>query len=310
MPDPTATPEPTQAPEPTQPPAPTAPAEPTTEPAIPIPDGSDALGALRTPTGVLVGIVGGSEGAWEVVSPCNNVVTVSSGELVATPVVLIDPGHGGTETGAVGPGGLIEKDANLAVAIELERWLEASGVSAELVRDRDYRVAIRARTALANALQPLLFVSVHHNGGSSIADHSEAPVEVFYQEFSTDSKRLAGLVHEELLAAMDPLADEWSGTPFQGAQPRFNSEGGTLYGILRGSNVPTVITEAFYVDNAAGEALLRDQGVIVAEAAALGLAIQRFLTTADPGSGFVEGQSFTLGNSSGGTDGCIDPPLE
>jgi len=275
----------------------------------PTPVGESGLGALRTPTGVIAGIVGGAEGAWEIVSPCNNTVTVSTGQLLDRPVVLIDPGHGGSETGAVGPAGLTEKELNLNVAKRLEAWLIERDISVLLTRERDYRMALRARTALANAIRPTVFVSIHHNGGSTI-DLDTPPTEVFYQEFSAESKRLAGLVYEELERAMTPVSDSWRGTPFEGAQPRFTPSGETLYGILRRSEVPTVISEPFYLDNEHGEGLANDPSVLTIETEALGIAIQRYLSSADPGSGFVEGDSFTLGNSSGGTDGCVDPALE
>lgn len=79
-------------------------------------------------------------------------------------MVIIDPGHGGTQEGASGPGGLIEKSLALTIAkkvkAQLEKDLKAQVV---LTRDRDALVHLSERVTLANKKKPDLFISIHAN---------------------------------------------------------------------------------------------------------------------------------------------------
>lgn len=83
-------------------------------------------------------------------------------------VVIIDPGHGGSDPGAIGPGGTREKDVALAVGLELSRLLaEDPEVEVRLTRDRDLLVPIWERGERATAWKgdrPGVFVSIHANG--------------------------------------------------------------------------------------------------------------------------------------------------
>ena len=67
--------------------------------------------------------------------------------------MVLDPGHGGEDQGAKGPGGELEKDITLAVARATAARLQAAGVTARLTRDGDDTVSLTDRTALANRLQ-------------------------------------------------------------------------------------------------------------------------------------------------------------
>ena len=79
----------------------------------------------------------------------------------------------------------------------------------------------------------------------------------------------------------------------------------------RTPDLVTVLTEAMFLNAEAESLLLEDPATIRTEAEALTRAIDRWFTTADPGSGFIEGIVFRgdLGNG-GGTEGCVDPDLE
>lgn len=77
-------------------------------------------------------------------------------------VVAIDAGHGGEDPGAIGPGGLREKDVVLSIAKELQRQINAEkGFRAELVRTGDYFIPLRRRTDIARKKGADLFVSIH-----------------------------------------------------------------------------------------------------------------------------------------------------
>jgi N-acetylmuramoyl-L-alanine amidase len=77
--------------------------------------------------------------------------------------VVIDPGHGGKDTGAIGSHGLREKDVALAIARKLAARLRAQGLSVVLTRDRDIFVPLDDRTRIANEAHADLFVSIHCN---------------------------------------------------------------------------------------------------------------------------------------------------
>lgn len=78
--------------------------------------------------------------------------------------IVIDPGHGGHDPGAIGPGNLMEKDVVLEIAKELKRQLEATGQYKILMtRDTDVFLTLEERTAYANRVGADLFVSVHVN---------------------------------------------------------------------------------------------------------------------------------------------------
>ncbi len=77
-------------------------------------------------------------------------------------VIAIDAGHGGEDPGAIGPGGVREKDVVLAIAKELKRLIDKEkGFKAELIRGGDYYISLRKRTNKARAKNADLFVSIH-----------------------------------------------------------------------------------------------------------------------------------------------------
>jgi N-acetylmuramoyl-L-alanine amidase len=77
--------------------------------------------------------------------------------------IVIDPGHGGVETGAIGPGGVQEKDLTLEFARNLAAKLGRLGVQTLLARTDDTRVELDARAAVANQNKADLFISIHLN---------------------------------------------------------------------------------------------------------------------------------------------------
>jgi N-acetylmuramoyl-L-alanine amidase len=106
--------------------------------------------------------------------------------------IVIDPGHGGEEVGAKGPGGTFEKDVTLAIARKLRGALANSlGVQTFLTRDRDAEVPLDDRSAFANNYKADLFISVHANASRS---HGAKGSEVYflsYQATDEESRRLA-----------------------------------------------------------------------------------------------------------------------
>lgn len=88
--------------------------------------------------------------------------------------VVIDPGHGGHDAGAVSAIAK-EKDLNLAVARKLRRLLERQGYRVVMTRDGDYFLTLQQRVAIANRIPDSIFVSIHHNAGR----HAASGIETF-----------------------------------------------------------------------------------------------------------------------------------
>lgn len=265
---------------------------------------------IRTATGLVLPVTGGGPGAWEVLTPCANTAVVN-GLPVRGAHVVLDPGHGGSEPGAVGPTGLTERDLNLDIANRVATRLRAEGATVVLTRPGDQRVTLQTRAAIVTALKPLAFVSIHHNA-APLTNGPDPGSELYHQLADPESKRLAGLLWEELQAAFAPFGSDWAVGDDPGARARQSfSTGDDFYGVLRRSQgVPAVLTEAAFLSDPEEEALLRTDEFRDAEAEAIVRAILRLVGTDDPGSGFVATKvSDAPAGSGGGAAGCEDPPL-
>lgn len=86
--------------------------------------------------------------------------------------VVIDPGHGGHDAGAVSPYAR-EKDCNLAVALKLRKLLQEQGYRVVMTRDKDVFLTLQQRVAIANRCPDSIFVSIHHNSGRRAAEGIE-----------------------------------------------------------------------------------------------------------------------------------------
>jgi len=102
--------------------------------------------------------------------------------------IVIDAGHGGHDTGSIGPHGLLEKDLALDVALRLGKLLEDRlGAEAIYTREHDTFVSLEARTALANKSQADLFISIHAN---SSRDPAARGTETYYLNFTSSPESL------------------------------------------------------------------------------------------------------------------------
>ena len=228
--------------------------------------GAAHLGALITDRNIMVEVLEVLDDGYRVLTPCGNEATVADGRRVATTQILIDPGHGGSEVAAVGPNGIGEKNLNLDVARRTADALRERGYSVELTRTRDVRLPIAIRAGLANALEPDVFLSLHHNGGAT----ARTPVpgtQVYYQHDDDESRRLSGILYEELFAAASRFPTAWVGNVRDGVSTRLNAERTDFYGIHRRTpEVTSVITEFLWLSNGAEAALLARGDVKDAEA--------------------------------------------
>ncbi|MFB3068943.1 MAG: N-acetylmuramoyl-L-alanine amidase, partial [Acidobacteriota bacterium] len=100
--------------------------------------------------------------------------------------VVIDPGHGGVDTGTIGPSGLMEKDLVLAVSQRLKQLLESRlATEVVLTRTTDIFVPLEERTAIANQLGADLFISVHANSSKS---RKVSGVETFFLNLTSNAE--------------------------------------------------------------------------------------------------------------------------
>jgi N-acetylmuramoyl-L-alanine amidase len=273
----------------------------------------------RIRAGVAMAVDATDRGWAHVVTPCENHVWVNmaDGHVEKTADVVIDPGHGGPESGAVGPGGLREKDLNFAVAQMTLEALKAEGITVALARTGDYRQTLGSRVAVATAMDPKAFVSIHHNAAPD--EHRASPgVETYYQtgkdvpaDRKTASRRLAGLIYEEVFKALSAYQADWAADRDAGTKYRLGDSGNDYYGILRISAIGGVVgtlAELAFVTNPTEETLLQRDDVRRAEAGAVARGIVRFLRTNDPGTGFIEPYPRTEpAGGGGGSQGCVDP---
>lgn len=265
--------------------------------------------ALISPTGVLVPVLARNPVGYEVLTPCGNEVDLTYGQPVWEATVVLDPGHGGDERGALSPDGATEADVNLDVARRTGALLEAQGVSVVLTRSADYRIPVRNRAAIADQLQAKAFVSIHHNAPAA-QPVDEPGSEVYVQSGSADSRRLGGLIYEAVTQALTEFDVAWTGRPDAGVLTVLNSEGKNAYGITRYPTTPVALAELAYIANPSEAVLIGTSEYRQAAAEALAAAIIRYLNTDEPGGGFVDNpRLFNPSGDTGGTTGCVDPPL-
>jgi N-acetylmuramoyl-L-alanine amidase len=269
---------------------------------------------ILTATGITAPVVGREGDALLIGTPCGYSTPVKEGTPVDG-IVVLDAGHGGVEPGAVGPGGLTEKELNLAVTQQAKQALEAQGVPVVLTRTADYRITLEARAKIVTTLKPRAFVSIHHNAEPDGPRPQGPGTETYYQtvgDSSAESKRLAGLIYEEVVKALN----QYQGTPWvadtdAGAKYRKSSAGDDYYGIIRRTHgTPSALAELGFLTNAPEEALYAKPEVQKVEGEAVATGIKRFLDTKDPGSGFTEPYPReTPAGGGGGASNCRDPAM-
>jgi N-acetylmuramoyl-L-alanine amidase len=109
-----------------------------------------------------------------------------------TPVVVIDPGHGGSMVGAEGPGGTLEKDITLSIAHKLRSSIVSGlGYRVFLTRDGDVEVALDDRAPIANNYKADLFVSIHANSYRGRSAEGSEVYFLSYQASDDESRRVA-----------------------------------------------------------------------------------------------------------------------
>ena len=143
-------------------------------------------------------------------------------------LVVIDPGHGGKDSGAPGLGGLLEKDVVLPISTKLARILEQNGIQVVLTRDADFFVELQGRVDIAKRVNATLFVSIHANSVDNRSDVNG--LEVYYYD---SGYGLAETVRQTILQNISTLNNR--GT----RKARFY--------VLRKNSMPAILVETGYM---------------------------------------------------------------
>jgi N-acetylmuramoyl-L-alanine amidase len=200
------------------------------------------------------------------------------------PLVMLDPGHGGKDPGAIGVSGTYEKQVSLATAFELKRQLEASGrYRVALTRARDVFVPLDDRVAKAQASGAALFVSMH---ADALSDHAVRGASVYtlantpsdaqtaalaQRENSADrfagsgwrntppevSRILASLIRQETRIGSGRLSRSLVGSLDQDLPMLPNPERHAGFVVLKAVDIPSVLVEMGFMSNRNDEAELR-----------------------------------------------------
>jgi N-acetylmuramoyl-L-alanine amidase len=131
------------------------------------------------------------------------------------PTIVIDPGHGGSETGAIGPSGTHEKELTLLLAQGLARALSARlPVRVELTRDEDAELPLDTRAAIANQHRAALFISIHLNSSLGAGAHG---AETYFLSLDASDARAAAAARTENRPPAPPAIEVYP--PVDGEAP-------------------------------------------------------------------------------------------
>jgi N-acetylmuramoyl-L-alanine amidase len=168
--------------------------------------------------------------------------------------IIIDAGHGGKDTGAVGPTGLMEKEVNLKTALLLKSELEKSGAIVTLTRSTDVFLELSERTAIANSSNADAFISIHADSFSTSSKGSTTYYNTTVNFNGPKSEELAQAVQKNMV---DSLATYNRGVKEQ------------EFYVNRMNELPSILVELAFISNPKEEALLRSNAF--RQKAALGI---------------------------------------
>lgn len=207
---------------------------------------------------------------------------VKTSGIVKPRLIVIDPGHGGSDTGAIGPKGVKEKEVTLDIAKKLAAELRLKGMSVFLTRDSDKTLTLADRTKFANSKDADLFISIHANAsvskkqrgvqtyflnnatdeaslrlaeqenknlGRKASDLEKIIATMIQTESTEDSKELARAVHKNIVAS---LSKKYNGINDQHVRS-------ALFYVLVGVKCPSILVETSYISNPKEEARLIDK---------------------------------------------------
>ncbi len=217
--------------------------------------------------------------------------------------IVIDPGHGGHDTGTIGPTGLEEKDVVLDVGLRLRKLIQRRmGCEVIMTRSTDTFIPLEERTAIANEYAADLFISIHANASR---DPSARGIEAYFLNFTSDPEALAlaarenatsrasvyqlqSLVKKIALSEKIDESDEFAKMVDRQLVQHLDEDGypqpdrgvkKAPFVVLIGANMPSVLAEISFLSNPHDERLLRSASYREKIAVALYVGIRRYAST-------------------------------
>lgn len=239
-------------------------------------------------------------------APAVKAATPLRGAKPAGPLVILDPGHGGRDPGAIGVSGTYEKHVAFAAARELARQLQGRGVRVALTRNRDQFIPLEERVGTAERRGAALFMSLH---ADALTDHGVRGASVYtLGDTASDAQSAA-------LARRENAADRFIGAQFRDTPPdiarilsslvRRETRIGSAkmargvisalgpsvplltnpvrqagFVVLKASDIPSVLVEMGFMSNRQDEAALRTPAHVAKVAGALQRAVLGYLASA------------------------------
>ena len=225
--------------------------------------------------------------------------------------IVIDPGHGGKDPGTCSPSGLKEKDIVLDVALKVAKIIkEKLGCEVVLTRDRDVFVPLEERTAIANAKEADLFLSIHVNAAPNheargvetyvldlasnkdamrlaamenstsakqISDLQSILLDLMQNSKINESLKLAGLVQEKMVSGLNK---KFSDVPNLGVKK-------APFVVLIGAQMPAILTEIAFLSNAEEEKRLKDDAYLADVAKHISGGVAQYVESMKLASSFI-----------------------
>ena len=240
----------------------------------------------------------------QIVTDTKPIATKTPEPKSETRVIVLDPGHGGKDPGAVSKdGSLTEKDVTLRIARKLKRLLEKRipNLTVKLTRENDAFLSLKERTAIANAANADLFVSIHCNGseyssasgvetfflsqansrgamraaarenGISLTkmNHLEATlIDLMMTSKRTESEKLAEIIHESLMDAGNRKS----------VKTRDRGVKQAPFYVLMGAAMPAILVECAFISNMSEKNNLKNEHYIDSIAEKLSSGAKKYLS--------------------------------
>ncbi|MDR2908846.1 MAG: N-acetylmuramoyl-L-alanine amidase [Oscillospiraceae bacterium] len=174
------------------------------------------------------------------------------------PVIIIDPGHGGVDGGAVGVGEVVEEHINLAISLTMRDIFVLNGFEVVMTREEDVSIHdegvtgtrnqktsdLRNRLAITKEYPNAIFISIHQNKFGISASRG---LQVFYGSNHAGSKTLADIVQQNTVDMIQPDNE------------RETKKGGSNLFLIHRAECPAILVECGFLSNAKDAELLQDE---------------------------------------------------
>lgn len=222
------------------------------------------------------------------------------------PIVMLDPGHGGEDPGAISKGGLREKDVVLSIAREAKKRLEAMGYTVRMTRNEDIFIPLGVRVAKARAAKADVFVSIHADSFTSPTARgtgvyilnpkgASSAAAKFLAQTQNNADAIGGVQTSGNRQVDDAILDMTQTATMRDSRKLGQyvlNELGKLnqlhkgrvddanFAVLRAPDIPSILVETAFLSNPVEEQLLASSGFRIQCAQAIANGVQRYLNTA------------------------------